>query len=79
MYLLTVKEPSGTGMPTQYPIILADVRRLAAELQLALDAARNCRPGGETSALVDLHNRARQIAARLNRALAKRQPFEADQ
>jgi hypothetical protein len=75
---LTVNEPK-PGIcrdSAGYAGIIADVRHLTDELQLAVDAARRCVPGQETTVLVDLHNRARGIAAWLNQALAIRHQAE---
>jgi hypothetical protein len=76
MQTRTVDEPARTDVATEYSVVLAEVRRLVAELQLAVGAAGQCGPQRETAVMVDLHNRARGIAARLNQALAVALPIK---
>lgn len=79
MRLRTVTEPAGHHGGDGYAVVLRDVDRLTADLRRAVDAAHHCHPQQQTSMMIDLHNRARGIAARLNRALAARLSIEDSQ
>lgn len=55
---------------SRYASVIADVSHLTRQFQRALDAAHRCGQPEQAGALINLHYRARGIAARLNQALA---------